>query len=368
MVLPLVLPMIKFTVRPLLWTQKKTAKGLSPLRICITIDRQRSYQTTRFKLKESQWDAERNLIVNYKNENLNNAELKKTISDLENKITTMILQDIPINVRLLRGDKSNATSFSRFAKEIREDAKEINRIEAYGGKNILLSDITSTFLRKYEAHERARGMSQNTINLTFKYLRRIIRQAKAEKLIQDNPFDDFRVPKYVQSERIYLVESEKKKLLKLLTKKELNPSLANTLTWFLFGCYTGLRHSDWLQFKPEMSDGKFLKLRAKKNGKWVVLPIGPTLKSLLNRVKSCNPPISGQKFNVQLKAIAAAAKVNKPITSHSARHSFATMCASNKIPQSVTAELLGVDVKTVKVYYHLTGESVIQQAAVLQTL
>lgn len=358
--------MIKFTVRPLLWTQKKTSKGLSPLRICITIDRVRSYITTPYKLKTSQWNAEKQLIVNHADENLHNAAVHKMIADLEKKITESHLQGMPVNVRVLRGTDSKATSFSRFAKEIRNEPKEINRIEAFAGASVLLSDITSTFLRKYEAHERARGMSQNTINLTFKYLRRIIRQAKAEKLIKENPFEDFRVPKYVQSERVYLVESEKKKLMKQLDK--LTGTMYETLCWFLFGCYTGLRHSDWLRFKPEMSDGKFLKLRAKKNGKWVVLPIGPTLKSIINRVEKGNSPISGQKFNVQLKAIASAAKLNKELTTHVARHSFATMCATNKIPQSVTAELLGVDVKTVRVYYHLTGEAIAEQAAILQTI
>ena len=58
----------------------------------------------------------------------------------------------------------------------------------------------------------------------------------------------------------------------------------NTLTWFLFGCYTGLRHSDWEQFDyKKRVEGEFLKLRAKKNGRWVVLPIGKTLADLDRR-------------------------------------------------------------------------------------
>ncbi len=361
--------MIKFTVRPVLWTQKKTAKGLSPLRICITIDRERTYQTTTYKLKSSQWDDVKKLIVNKEDENLHNAAIRKLISDIEAKITRMDLDGIPVTIRLLKGSDSKATYFKEFAKEIREDSKEINRIETFAGEKLLLTEITATFLRKYEKHERDRGMSQNTINLTFKYLRRIIRQAKAEKLIKENPFDEFRVPKYIQSERVYLVESERKKLIKFLDKpNEINGTAYNCLVYFLFGCYTGLRHSDWGRFKPEMSDGKLLKLRAKKNGKWVVLPVGPTLKDLLSRMKDLSPPISGQKFNDNLKIIGGVAKLKKPLTTHVARHSFATMCASNKIPQSVTAELLGVDSKTVRVYYHLTGESIIEQTQVLTLL
>jgi site-specific recombinase XerD len=308
------------------------------------------------------------MIVNYKNEQIHNAALRKIISDLDAKITRMILDGIPLSIRLIRDQDAQATGFRRFAQEIRDNQKEINRLETYAGKNLLLSDITSTFLRKYESHERRRGMSQNTINLTFKYLRRIIRQARAERLIKENPFDDYRVPRYVQSDRIYLIESETKKLMKLLEKGNINASLRSTLIWFLLGCYTGLRHSDWLRYEPKMVDGSFLRLRAKKNGKWVVMPIGNTLRELLALVRDLPRPISGQKFNVQLKAIAGMAKVDKPITSHSARHTFATMCATHKIPQSVTAELLGVDTKTVRVYYHLTGSAIEDQAAILKTI
>lgn len=355
--------MHSYTIRTVLWVHKKTITGLCPLKIAVTVARKVTYIGTPYKLKETSWDGKE--IINYKNAALLNTDLRNRIAELEKKITLGNMEGLPITGHFLKGT-SESKSFVKFAREIKKNEKEITRVVAFAGEGVLLSDFTAVFLRKYETHERARGMAQNTINLTFKYLRRIIRQAKAEKLIKENPFDDFRVPKYVQSERVYLVESEKKKLIGKLDK--LTGTLYETLCWFLFGCYTGLRHSDWLRFKPEMSDGKFLKLRAKKNGKWVVLPIGPTLSRILDLIGSLPPPISGQKFNVQLKAIAEIAKVNKPITSHVARHSFATMCATNKIPQSVTAELLGVDIKTVRVYYHLTGEAIAEQAAILTTI
>ena len=69
-----------------------------------------------------------------------------------------------------------------------------------------------------------------------------------------------------------------------------------------------------------------------------------------------------------LKAIADGAGIAKQLTTHAARHSFGYLCASNKIPKSVTAELMGVNTHTVEVYYHLAGENIIQQAQVLKTL
>jgi site-specific recombinase XerD len=210
-------------------------------------------------------------------------------------------------------------------------------------------------------------MANNTINTSFKYLRRIITQAFKEKLIKENPFDSYDIPRYRQTDRIYLTKDELATLVEYA--EQLTGSLRVTGYFFLLGCYSGLRHSDWQRFNYQnmVHDG-FIRIRAKKNKKHVVLPIGLTLSKILDVVKELPPPASNQKCNVMLKAIADAAGIKKPLTTHAARHSFGYLCASNKIPKSVTAELMGINTHTVEVYYHLAGENIIQQAAVLKTL
>lgn len=110
--------------------------------------------------------------------------------------------------------------------------------------------------------------------------------------------------------------------------------MRNTAYYFLLGSYSGLRHSDWVRFNYEtMVEDGFLKLRAKKNKKYVVMLIGKTLNKILHVVKELPPPMSNQKCNVMLKAIGTSVAIKKELTTHVARHSFGCMCAANKIPK-----------------------------------
>lgn len=349
--------MTHYTIRPVLWLHKKNKEGLFPLMIAVTINRKVRYVGTNLRLKESQWSE--GAVINYPNSTAANAVLRKKISEIEKELLSQELAgEFP---------SLQKHSLESFSKEVKGDGihnrKEITRVKAFR-KNVLLSDIDVAFLRKYEQWERGRGMSPNTVNTTFKWLRRIINQAHKEKLIRVNPFDEYSVPKYVQTDRTYLVESEKKLLLKLLPK--VRGEMYNTLCYFLLGCYSGLRHQDWKHFNADKVENGFLKLRALKNKQMIVLPIGPTLNMIIKRVVKLSPPLSQTKCNVYLKAIGSMAKIKKNLTNHVSRHSFAMMCASKGIPRSVTAELMGISEEVVKVYYHLTGSDIAIQAAALK--
>jgi site-specific recombinase XerD len=360
--------MQNYTVRPVLWKQRKDAQGYCRLKICITTGGKQIYVMTSQKLKEDQWDAKMQRVTGLKNDKAINSYIGQQLAEIEKKVIQQLAGGGVVSSRFFKGETAKA--FEDFAKEVRNDAKEINRIRQFANRGLQITDIDVAFLRKYETNERARGMSQNTINTTFKFLRRILRQAYAEKLIRENPFDHFKVPKYVQSERVYLLEPEKARLLKLLDKKEIDPGHYKTLCYFLLGCYSGLRHSDWVTFDPEkmVQDG-FLRLRAKKNKQWVSLPVGPTLADIVARIKAIGePPVSKEKCNGHLKVLAVMGRIDKHLTCHVSRHTFATACASLKIPHGVTAELMGINYRTVSVYYHITGASIIEQAAVLKSI
>lgn len=359
---------MKYTVRPAFLTHKVNEDGYGTIRLALTIDRVVTYQATTYRIHQTQWDAEKRLVVNHPNATLINIDLKREVAKVEDRILNNKLQSIPVTHKLISEEFIKPRSFAVYAAEVRNVPKEITRVTTFHGNGLLLSEIDTAFLRRYEKHERERGMAQNTINSTFKYLRRIINQALAEGLIKENPFKGFLMPKYVQSDRIYLVESEMKKMYALF-KKELPRDLYATLCYFMLGCYSGLRHSDWCKFDADtMVEDGYLKLRAKKNKTFVVLPIGPTLNSIIHRVKDLPPPYTNQKCNDKLKSLAYLAKVKKKVSTHTGRHSFGYLCASNGLPKSVTAELLGVNSKTVEVYYHLSAENIKKQAAVLKLI
>lgn len=358
--------MENYTIQPIQWTYRKTGTGLYKIKIMVTVNRKQTYISTPYKVSIGQWDKNLKQVIDHPNAMIINIALRKEISAIENRIVTNGLQGAKISTKLIKGDATITKAFFLYAKEVRTDKTKLGQLKKYCGDQITIGDITVEFLRKYEAwmHER---YSQNTINSNFKYIHRIINQAKKEKLIIDDPFDNYKMPRYIQTDRVYLVESEVKSLVDLLDKK-LNKSNRLTLCYFLLGCYTGMRHGDWHTFNKSMIEDNQLKFRATKNKNHVVLPIGPTLNKILNILIEMPAPFSNQKSNTFLKPIAEKAEIEKNVTTHTARHSFGYMCASNGLPESTTAALMGVSEKVVKVYYHLSGVNVTRQAAILKTL
>lgn len=360
--------MQKYTVRPVVLTHKANTQGIVSIRIAVTVNRKVTYMVTEHRIHTRQWDDKKREVVNHENGQLINIALRRRVADVERELIGMNLEGVALSKQAIKkGSSTEQIRFAKFAREVRADEKELNRLANFAGESFLLSEVTPAFLRKYEAHEKKRGMANNTINTAFKYLRRIVTQAHKESLIKENPFDSYDIPRYRQTDRIYLTKDELNALVQYM--ETVTGSLRVTGYFFLLGCYSGLRHSDWKRFNYQnmVHDG-FIRIRAKKNKKHVVLPVGHTLNKILDVVKELPPPASNQKCNVMLKAIADGTGIKKPLTTHAARHSFGYLCASNKIPKSVTAELMGVNTHTVEVYYHLAGENIIQQAAVLKTL
>jgi integrase len=359
--------MQNFTIKVVYWNYQKNASETYPIKIAVTINRKVTYILTGYKVHKSQWNDIKKLVIKHENANGINVTIRRQIADIEKRLISQNLQGQKITKYSILEKKDKSLNYFTFAKEVRYHHTEIERLKNYAGDGLMLSDIDVTFLRKYETHERNRGMSQNTINQSFKYFSRIMNQAKKEKLIKENPFDEFNKPKFVQTDRIYLVEDEIKRLIDLLDKP-MHKSVYITLCYFLLGSYTGLRQSDWQRFDQKNIEDGYIKLRALKNNSHVVLPIGKTLTKILEHIKDLPKAYSLQKSNDALKIIQVLANINKTLSSHVGRHTFGYMCASNGLAESTTAALLGVSAKTVKVYYHLSGDNIKQQAEALKYL
>lgn len=356
--------MQKFTIRPVVLKHKANSKGITSIKIAVTVNRKVTYMSTGHSVHLDQWDGSQ--VINHPNAKLINVSLKRQVSEIEGRLITNSLQQIQLSKKVIKGHATVTKMFKQYATEVKYDKTRIKRILDFGGEQLMLSEINVEWLRKFEAHCKKKGFAQNTLNTTFKYVGRIIKQAKKEKYITENPFDEFDKPKYVQTDRIYLVQDELNKMVDLLDRP-MNDSLYNTLCYFLLGCFTGLRHSDWGRYNGKTEDG-LVKHTAKKNKRHVVVPIGKTLDRVLKLIEDQPAPFSNQKCNVYLKCLASMAGIEKPVSTHTARHSFGCLCASLGLPESTTAKLMGINAQTVKVYYHLTGEDLSEQAKALRNI
>lgn len=153
----------------------------------------------------------------------------------------------------------------------------------------------------------------------------------------------------------------------------LSTSEYETLKNFLFACYTGLRYRDmflldaqkhingkWVQnpYTFKKSFRYYIDIEAMhKTGKSLIVPLIDKAIALVDvkKIGLAFLVTSNQKTNKNLKRIATLAKINKVLSFHVARHTFATTCFTYGIPAEVGQRLLGhKSEKFIKIYTHLT--------------
>ena len=86
---------------------------------------------------------------------------------------------------------------------------------------------------------------------------------------------------------------------------------------------------------------------------WIEIPVyfwGEINRKLL-------PILSNQKMNAYLKEIADICQINKNLTYHVARHTFATMSISKGVPIETVSKMLGHSkIQTTQIYARITNK------------
>ena len=120
---------------------------------------------------------------------------------------------------------------------------------------------------------------------------------------------------------------------------------------FVFCCYTGLAYNELSRLEHKHIEKGFdgllwISMKREKTSKDFSIPLLPQAESLINKYRSKTslvfPKISNQKYNSYLKEIAAIVGIEKKLTTHIARKTFAsTVLLYNDVPMEVVSELLG---------------------------
>jgi integrase len=280
----------------------------------------------------------------------------------------------------------------------------IGKLEQYK-PGIRMEEIDFKFLNNYAnwmrkgKDEGGRENGDRTINNNMKVIRTAMLLAikNDDFLIEHYPFKDYKVGEteteltsrdFLEPEEILRLEQlmlnyyPPSKPIFQVGKAEwaeraacgiLNPGEYKTLKYFLFACYSGLRYKDMLLLNvQEHIKGKWVKHPVNnqrkfryyidveamhKTGKMLIVPLIDKAFELLDLDKQgvAFPVISNQKTNKHLKFIAKLAKINKKLSFHVARHTFATTCFTYGIPAEVGQKLLGhKSEKFIRIYTHLT--------------
>lgn len=245
-------------------------------------------------------------------------------------------------------------------------------------KDIAISKLEPSFIQLFYDYLLLEcKIHHNTIAKYCKNLKRILNYGKEKGLLKDNPFDMFRIG-YKDISRAYLTASE----LAVLERKLLPvPRLQVVKDLFLFQCYTGLSFVDLSRLQKEhlvegIDHKEWLVIyRQKTNGKSVIPLLGPALAIIKRYVGSPSvkegrllPDISNQKLNAYLKEIGELCGLQKTLTSHMGRRTFATTVAlSNGVSLESIAKVLGhASTKMTSLYAVVTDLKLSEEMAALQ--
>ncbi|MBL7105497.1 MAG: site-specific integrase [Bacteroidales bacterium] len=249
--------------------------------------------------------------------------------------------------------------------EILKDKLELNTIKAYKSqliklkefrKEILFNDIDLNFISTYEGFIiKHKKNNKNTVIKSLTYIKSILNKAVAQGIIKENPMKNYTLGS-ITGDRQFLSMDELNILEKLLYTNHLKPNKANVLRYFLFCCYTGLRYQDIkkLRFR-DIINNEYISLQMIKTKEYVNIPLISKAKDLIHRKGFDNQNVfkvlTGQPTNRYLKEIMKTAGIQKKISFHCARHTFATVSKSLGIPYDVISKILGhTDIKTTKIY------------------
>lgn len=220
------------------------------------------------------------------------------------------------------------------------------------------ADINEQWLSGFWDLLKGRGLAQNTIASYLDVLKTALNTAVRQKVISINPFVYMDPIRRNRTQREYLTVEE----LQALAAAPC--SFPEVRRPFLFACLTGLRISDLkaLTWKNVRPDG--IRFTQKKTGDVTVIPLADQARELVGeqgKAKMSAPvfefPYGDDVFNGRLLKWVKSAGIDKHVTSHIARHTFATMLITQGNDLYSVQHLLGHrDIKVTQVYAKLVDQ------------
>lgn len=379
------------TISILFYPKTSARKSLKAATIYgrITVDLRRSEFSTQHKASE-RWDAQLG---------------KMTGSSAEAKMVNRHLDDVrtkiyEIHDRLLREDKAISAQIIRDIYQGKDQEQKMllklfkehnDRIESLIGKgysngtlqrynaarthlenylrflkkktDIPLREIDYQFISGFEHYLKSeKNCAHNTATKYIVNFKKIMRIALANQYVDKDPFFHWK-SNWKIKEREFLTSNE----LNILAQKGFSIlRLEQVRDIFLFCCFTGLAYADVNKLSADdimigLNGERWIKTKRQKTNTLSSIPILQTAEMILDKYKDhpCRiqkkallPVLTNQKSNAYLKEIADLCSINKTLTTHLARHTFATtVTLSRGVPMETVSKMLGhTSIKTTQLY------------------
>ena len=224
--------------------------------------------------------------------------------------------------------------------------------EQYKLADIPLKSINYEFITKFEHFIKIqKNCAQNATVKYLKNLKKIIKTALIKKWITDDPFAEIHF-KQTKCNREFLNEME---LRKIINKDFDIQRLQTVRDIFIFCCFTGLAFSDIHGLRKEHivedSNGvRWIRKGRQKTKIMCNIPLMEVPLKILGKYSTneyCKsrdvlfPVLCNQKMNAYLKELADICGIKKILTTHVARHTFATFALANGVSIESVAKNVG---------------------------
>lgn len=359
---------------------KVDTQGKAPIYLRITVDGRRSEISIKRKADINKWCNKANKVTGkteevrelnayidiltskiyhhqreliHDNKEITAETIKNKLLGVEDKQRTIltIFQTHNNQVRKLVGKEFSAGTLERYIT-VRKHIENFIKLQ-YKVSDLSVKKIDHQFITDFEFYLKTeRNCGHNSTIKYIKNFKKIVRIALANNWITLDPFLNYKV-RLKEVERQYLSEEE---IQTMLNKNLHIPRLELVRDVFIFCCFTGLAYSDVKKLTNDNLvmgiDGEmWIKTKRTKTDTRSNIPLLPTALMILDKYKEhpeveikevLLPVLSNQKSNAYLKEIADLCGITKNLTTHLARHTFATtVTLTNGVPLETVSKMLG---------------------------
>lgn len=312
-------------------------------------------------------------------EEFNVTTIKNKLLNIDESKGILKIFDYYLNSILEKLDKGYSMETYKHYKSSRKRLAAFIKYQ-YKKADYPVESIDYKFLDAFDVYLKKRfKVHQNTAWNYHKHLRRVLNLAVSMDHIQRNPYNKYKVD-LKETHREFLTSEE---LAKIEEKDIQIERLSAVRDIFVFACYTGLSYSDISKLnKHHLQKGidknEWIIIDRSKTNNRCRIPILPKAKEILEKYKNYPknhnkdlllPVLTNQKMNSYLKELGDICCINKSITMHMARHTFATsVTLANGVPIETVSKVLGhSSLKTTQIYAKILDQKISEDMSVLQS-
>ena len=328
-------------------------------------------------LKNKVYEAEKWMVNN--NLEINAQTFKNKLLGIEEKQRKLMLifQEHNKRMKELINKEFSINTYKKYETTLAH-TKEFLKTQ-YAISDISINRIDLAFITDFDFYLRNTKNCNN--NSTIKYIRnfgKIVKQCYKNGWLERDPFLNYD-GKVKEVERTYLTETE---IEALVNKKFQIKRLELVKDLFLFSCFTGLAYIDVFNLTPAniiigIDGEKWISTHRQKTESASKIPILPVTQMIIDKYENhpqiskedkLLPNLSNQKMNAYLKEIAAICNINKELTFHIARHTFATtVTLTNGVPIESVSKMLGhKNLRTTQHYAKVLDRKVSEDMKILR--